>query len=256
MGQRGARRARVWHPLAVDFPLPLVAGTLIRREKRFLAHVLLDDGREVIAHTNNSGSMQGVCEPGRVVWLSPADGPKRKLKWTWEVVHAGPGDVPVGVNTLLPNRLVEEAIADDRVPELTGYTSIRREVRYGSERSRIDLLLEGPPGRCWVEVKNATLVRGDRAYFPDAVTARGLKHLRELQAMVQQGDRAALVFTLQRSDARSVSPADDIDPAYGVELRRAAANGVLLLAWQADVSRTAITLARSLQVILDPSPAS
>ena len=234
----------------MDFVEPLVTGTLIRREKRFLAYVRLDDGREVVAHTNNSGSMTGCCEPGRVVWLSPADRPGRKLKWTWEVVHAGPGNVPVGVNTLLPNRLVEEAIAAELVPELQGYSSIRREVRYGDERSRIDLLLEGTSGRCWVEVKNVTLVRGDRAFFPDAVTARGLKHLRELQAQVRAGDRAAIVFTLQRSDARSVSPADDIDPAYGVELRRAAAHGVLVLAWQADVSIQGIRLARPLPVAL------
>lgn len=241
----------VWHPAPMDFAHPLVSGTLLRREKRFLAYVRLDDGREVVAHTNNSGSMKGVSEPGRVVWLSPADNPKRKLKWTWEVVHAGPLDVPVGVNTLLPNRLVEEAIAGGLIPELRGYDSIRREVKYGAEGSRIDLLLSGDSGRCWVEVKNATLVEGDRVLFPDAVTARGLKHLRELQLMVAEGDRAALVFTVQRSDARVFSPADAIDPAYGEELRRAAASGVELFAYQADVTREAIVLARPLAIDLD-----
>lgn len=234
----------------MDFAAPLVTGTLIRREKRFLAYVRLDDGREVVAHTNNSGSMTGCSEPGRVVWLSPADRPARKLKWTWEVVFAGPQNVPVGVNTLLPNRLVEEAIEAEQILELQGYESIRREVRYGEERSRIDLLLEGAPGRCWVEVKNVTLVEGERAFFPDAVTARGLKHLRELQAQVRAGDRAALVFTLQRSDAHCVSPADELDPAYGAELRRAADSGVLILAWQADVTRRGIRLARPLPVVL------
>ncbi len=157
--------------------------------------------------------------------------------------------MPVGVNTLLPNRLVEEAIASGLIPSLRGFDRIRREVKYGSERSRIDLLLE-EPGRCWVEVKNVTLAEGDRASFPDAVTARGLKHLRELQAMVVEGDRAALVFTLQRSDAASVSPADDIDPVYGEELRKAAANGVEILAWQADVTIEGIQLARPLPVVL------
>jgi sugar fermentation stimulation protein A len=234
----------------MDFADPLVTGTLLRREKRFLAYVRLDDGREVIAHTNNSGAMTGCSEPGSVVWLSPADKPNRKLKWTWEVVHAGPSKVPVGVNTLLPNRLVEEAIAASLIPELRGYDRIRREVRYGSEKSRIDLLLESDEARCWVEVKNATLVEDGRAYFPDAVTARGLKHLRELQAQVALGDRAALVFTLQRSDASSVSPADNVDPAYGAELRRAHAAGVEILAWQADVSIERIVLARALPVVL------
>jgi sugar fermentation stimulation protein A len=236
----------------MEFLCPLVAGTLIRREKRFLAYVRLDDGREVVAHTNNSGRMTGCQDPGSRVWLSPADKPGRKLKWTWEIVQVQPGGIAVGINTLAPNRLVEEGVLDGTIGELTGYSEIRREVRYGAERSRIDLLLDGAEGlpRAWVEVKNVTLVEGTRALFPDAVTTRGRKHLRELAAQVRAGDRGVLVFVVQRADARDVAPADAIDPAYGAELRRSARAGVEVLAYQAEVSTRAISLVRPLPVVL------
>jgi len=239
----------------VEFSSPLVAGTLIRREKRFLAYVLLDDGREVVAHTNNSGRMTGCQDPGSRVWLSPADKPGRKLKWTWEIVHAGPQGVGVGINTLMPNHLVEEGVLAGVVAELQGYSMIRREVRYGSERSRIDLLLTDGEGLAdaWVEVKNVTLVRGVRALFPDAVTTRGRKHLRELAAQVGLGERGVLVFVVQRSDAVEVAPADDIDREYGLELRRAMAAGVEVLAYQAEVSPERIQLVRSIPVVLPPA---
>lgn len=239
----------------MEFSDPLVGGTLIRREKRFIAYVLLDDGREVVAHTNNSGSMKGCQDPGSRVWLSPADKPGRKLKWTWEIVHAGADGVAVGVNTLVPNRLVEEGVLAGVISELQGYSRLRREVRYGTERSRIDLLLSDGEGLAdvWVEVKNVTLVRGQRALFPDAVTSRGRKHLRELAAQVAQGDRGVLVFVLQRSDAVEVAPADDIDPAYGQELRKALASGVEVLAYQAEVSPQRIELVRSIPVVLPPT---
>jgi len=232
----------------MEFPEPLVEGTLLLREKRFLAHVRLDDGREVIAHTNNSGAMTGCSTAGSRVWLSPANNPKRKLKWTWELVEAVPG-VLAGINTQLPNQLAEDAVRAGLIPELRGFGSVRREVRYGAERSRIDLLLEDP-GKCWVEVKSVTLIRGEAAAFPDAVTERGRKHLRELAAMVEAGDSAALLFIVQRHDATHVVSADDVDPAYGEELRRAAAAGVQILAWQADVSPTGVALARPLPVRL------
>ncbi len=228
---------------------------MIRREKRFLAYVLLDDGGEVVAHTNNSGRMTGCQDPGSRVWLSPADKPGRKLKWTWEIVHAGPLAVAVGVNTLMPNHLVEEGVLTGVVAELQGYSTIRREVRYGSERSRIDLLLTDGEGlaNAWVEVKNVTLVRGERALFPDAVTTRGRKHLRELAAQVASGARGVLVFVVQRSDAVEVAPADDIDREYGLELRRAMAAGVEVLAYQAEVSPERIQLVRSIPVVLPPA---
>ena len=239
----------------MEFSDPLVGGTLIRREKRFIAYVLLDDGREVVAHTNNSGSMKGCQDPGSRVWLSPADKPGRKLKWTWEIVHAGADGVAVGVNTLMPNRLVEEGVLAGVMSELQGYSKLRREVRYGTERSRIDLLLSGGEGLAdaWIEVKNVTLVRGQRALFPDAVTSRGRKHLRELAAQVALGDRGVLVFVLQRSDAIEVAPADDIDPAYGQELRKAMDFGGEVLAYQAEVSPQRIELVRSVPVVLPPT---
>jgi sugar fermentation stimulation protein A len=235
----------------VRFADPLVSGTLILREKRFLAHVRLDSGETVIAHTNNSGRMTGCSDPGSPVWLSPADRPGRKLKWTWEIVHVGPAGIPAGINTILPNKLVAETIAQGRISELPSDWDIRPEARYGEEGSRADLLLERGADRIWVEVKNVTLVRGRAALFPDAPTARGRKHLRELTRQVESGDRAVLFFVVQRGDADSVGVADDIDPDYGLALRQAAEAGVEILAWRASVSPEEIRLERPLPVCLD-----
>ena len=234
------------------FSEPLVSGVLIRREKRFIAHVRLDDGRQVKAHTNNSGRMTGCSDPGSRVWLSPADRPGRKLLWTWELVHVGPESIPAGINTTLPNRLVAEAIQDGLIPELPSDWNLRTEVRYGGERSRADLLLESPEGaRIWVEVKNATMVESGQARFPDAVSLRGQKHLRELQRQVVAGDRSVLVFVVQRGDASSLAPADDIDPAYGAGLREAARSGVEILAWRASVTTEEVRLDQPMPVCLD-----
>jgi len=221
---------------------------LILREKRFLAHVRLDSGETVVAHTNNSGRMTGCSDPGSVVWLSPADRPSRKLKWTWEIVHVGPSEIPVGINTILPNKLVAEAIAEGRIPELPSDWKIKAEARYGEEGSRADLLLTGPGQRIWIEVKNVTLVREEAAAFPDAPTARGRKHLRELGRQVAGGDRGVLFFVVQRGDANSVGPAGDIDPAYGVAFEEAVDAGVEVLAWSASVTPEEIRLDRPLPV--------
>ena len=229
------------------FPAPLVRGTLIKREKRFLVHVRLDDGREVIAHTNNTGTMLGCNTPGSPVWLSPADDPKRKLKWTYELIEAD--GVLVGINTSVPNKLAAEAVGDGTIAELQGYDTLRREVRYG-EGSRIDLLLERGDARCWVEVKNVTLTRDGVALFPDAVTARGLKHLRELTARVAAGDRAVMLYVVQRANAESFAPADEIDPAYAAGLREATAAGVEALCYRADVTTEEIRLSTRLPVRL------
>jgi len=204
---------------------PLVAGRLVKRYKRFLADVTLDDGRLVTAHSANTGSMMGCAEPGSRVWLSESDNPKRKLAFTWELVEAAPG-VVVCIHTGRANALVEEAIRAGVLPALAGARAIRREVRYG-KNSRIDLLVEsghGPP--CHVEVKNVTLVRDGRALFPDAVTVRGTKHLHEMTEVVRDGGRAAMVYCVPRADARGLSPADDIDPVYAAALRTAVAAGV------------------------------
>jgi sugar fermentation stimulation protein A len=232
----------------VRFAEPLVRGTLILREKRFLAHVRLDSGDTVVAHTNNSGRMTGCSDPGSVVWLSPADKPGRKLKWTWEIVHVGPNGVSAGINTILPNKLVAEAIAEGRIPQLPSDWKMKPEARYGEEGSRVDLLLSEGQRRIWVEVKNVTLVRDGAAAFPDAPTARGRKHLRELSRQVAGGDRAVLVFVVQRGDASSVGPAEDIDPGYGVAFKEAVDAGVEILAWSASVTPEEIRLSTPLPV--------
>ncbi|MGM0574775.1 MAG: DNA/RNA nuclease SfsA [Myxococcota bacterium] len=241
----------------IPYDPPLVAGRLVRRYKRFLADVVLDDGREVVAHCMNTGSMMGCQDPDSRVWLRPADNPKRKLKWTWEI--ASDGDVLVGINTQLPNRLARRAVEADAIPGLAGYRSVRREVKYG-ERSRIDLLLEEHPDDarpCYVEVKNVTLADDGVACFPDAVTKRGLKHLRELEGMVEQGARAVMLYLVQRDDAGTFAPAARIDPDYAAALAEVTEAGVEVEAWRAEVTPEAVSLGGSLAVDLDhpgPSP--
>lgn len=226
---------------------PLIAGQLLRRYQRFLADVELADGTVVTAHCPNSGSMRGCATPGSPVLLSRSGNLNRRLPFTWELVEAD--GCWVGINTGLPNRLVREGVEQGIISELQGFGEIRSEVGYGSERSRIDLLLEHP-GRCYVEVKNVTLMEDGLARFPDAVTVRGQKHLRELMAMVGAGDRAFNLFVVQRADATAVGPADAIDPAYGLLLRQAADAGVELLAYQARVTPVEIVLSRPLPIIL------
>jgi sugar fermentation stimulation protein A len=218
----------------------LIRGTLIRRYKRFLADVRLDGGRTVTAHCPNSGSMQACCQPGRPVYLSVHDNPKRKLKYTWELI-----DMPtslVGVNTQVPNRLVAHAIAAGDVDALRGYETIRREVRAG-KNSRIDIRLTSPDRRpCFVEVKNCTLVTDGLATFPDAVTVRGQKHLVELQDLVAAGCRCTMFFLVQRMDAQRFAPADHIDVEYGKKLRQAVKNGVEILVYDVSIDLTQIRL--------------
>jgi len=222
---------------------PLIQGTLIRRYKRFLADVRLRNGRVVVAHCPNSGSMLACSEPGRMVYLSRHNNPKRRLRYTWELIEM-PTSL-VGVNTMVPNRLVKAAILADLIDRLTGYEKVRSEVAYGTN-SRIDLLLENGPMRCFVEVKNCTLVTDGAASFPDAITTRGLKHLKELQAQVRSGDRSVMFYLIQRMDAGLFRPADRIDPAYGRELRRAIQNGVEVMAYDVAVDLKGIELNRKI----------
>ncbi len=223
---------------------PLVAGTLVKRYKRFLADVTLDDGRTVTAHCPNTGSMQACSEPGRRVYLSAHDNPKRKYRYTWELI-AMP-DSLVGVNTLVPNRLVKHAVSRNAIPELRGYEVVRSEVRLGTN-TRVDLMLSGPDkARCYVEIKNCTLVRDQTALFPDAVTARGLKHLQELTRHVGPQSRSVIFIFVQRMDAQGFQPADAIDPAYGRGLRRAVAAGVELMAYDVRIDTRRIRLGRAL----------
>lgn len=226
----------------MDFPSPLVRGTLVSRYKRFFADVVLEDGTPLTAHCPNPGAMLGLNTPGLPAWLSKSDDPKRKLAHTLELVEADGG--LVGINTLHPNRIVAEALAADAIPEVAGYDIHRREVRYG-ENSRVDFLLQHadrPP--CWLEVKNVHLRRGGTlAEFPDCVAARSLKHLRELTAMVAAGERAVMLFVIQRTDCDAFEACADLDPAYAKGLNEAAANGVEVLAYRCAITETAVTLA-------------
>lgn len=206
----------------------LVLGTLIQRYKRFLADVRLADGSVVTAHTTNTGSMKTCWEPGDRVLLESAANPNRKLKFTWLAVERPGGWV--GVETGMPNRVVAEAARRDVLPGLAGLNSVRTEVKYGTENSRIDVLaLDGDGRQVFIEVKNTTLKDGPWALFPDAVTERGTKHLRELQTMVRQGHRAAIALFVHRTDVDRFDAAREIDPVYATELDRAAKTGVIVL---------------------------
>jgi sugar fermentation stimulation protein A len=231
------------------FPAPLHPGVLIKRYKRFLADVELETGETVTAHCPNPGSMLGLKDPGSRCWLSHTDDPKRKLKYTLEVLEAD--GTLVGINTNRPNRLAEDAIRADALPALSGYESLRREVKYGVN-SRIDLLLESADHpACYVEVKNCHLMRTPGlAEFPDSVTARGAKHLGELSEMVRQGHRAVQLFIVQRNDCDVLAPADDLDPVYAQALRDASAAGVEVLAWTCAITLEGVEIVREIEVKL------
>ena len=232
------------------FDEPLIRGTLVRRYKRFFADVTLESGETVVAHCANPGSMLGVNAAGSEVWLSAARNPNRRLRYTWELIRVG--GTLVGINTARPNHLVAEAIASGGIAELAGYAGARREVRYG-RNARIDLLLEGP-GRppCYVEIKSVTLRRGRHrgapVEFPDAVTVRGARHLRELAEAVQNGARAAMVFLAQRDDGDHFVLASDIDRTYAEELARAMAAGVEAMCYRCRVSLSGISVVDRLPV--------
>ena len=249
-------------------PQPMAHGRLVQRYKRFFADVLMDDGAALTAHCPNPGAMLGLNTPGLGVWLSRSDKPTRKLAWTLELVEADGG--LAGVNTMNPNRLVAEALAADVIPELTGYALHRREVKFGAA-SRVDFVLSDPgrpdcyvevKNRCpnytegddlaprrgerlWLEVKNCHLSRTKGlAEFPDCVAARSTKHLRELTAMVAAGDRAAVLFVVQRTDCEAFTACRELDPAFAEGLDRAADAGVEVLVYACDMSPDAVRIAR------------
>jgi sugar fermentation stimulation protein A len=233
----------------MKFAEPLIEGRLVKRYKRFFADVELPDGKLVTAHCANTGAMAGIKDPGLRVWLSPANNPKRKLKYTWEIVEAQ--DTLIGTLPVRANELAEDAVNAGIITELAGYTSLLREVKYG-ENSRIDLLLEkdGAPS-CWVEVKNVHWVRQPGlAEFPDGVTSRGAKHLAELSIMARAGHRAVQLFIVQRSDCTRLKSAEDTDPVYAQALRDAAAAGVEILAYGCDVSPEGIEITTALEMEL------
>ncbi len=234
------------------FPSPLQRGRLVKRYKRFLADVTLDSGETITASCPNTGSMLGLVAPGSVVWLSRSDSPTRKYPHTWEMVEADLGAGPglVGINTGHPNKLVAEAIAQARIKTLAGYETLRREVKYG-EASRIDILLEdAKKGRCYVEIKNVHLMRtAGLAEFPDCVTARGAKHLRELAQMAAQGHRAVMLFLVQRTDATRFKLAGDLDPTYSEAFAAAVGAGVEALAFGCRMSPEEIVLDKPIRMV-------
>jgi sugar fermentation stimulation protein A len=221
----------------------MARGVIVQRYKRFFVDMVLDDGREITAHCPNPGAMLGLKDPGLAAWVSWSGDPKRKLAWTLQLVEADGG--LVGVNTMNPNRLVAEALAADAIPELSGYATIRPEVKY-SEASRVDFLLthpDRPP--CWLEVKNCHYRRdGTLAEFPDCVAARSARHLKDLAAEVAKGARAVQLFVIQRTDCDSFAACEDLDPVYARGLSDAAEAGVEVLCYRCDISPDEIRISR------------
>lgn len=230
------------------FPEPLVRGYLVKRYKRFLADIELEDGGLITAHCPNTGAMQGLTNPGTPVWVSHSSNPSRKLAHTWQMAEVE--GTFVGMNTANPNPLVEEAIRSNVISELQGYQSLRREVSYG-KNSRIDFLLENPSEPfTYVEVKNVHMKRGKVAAFPSSVTTRGAKHMQELSEMVRQGYKAYVVYVVQRNDCEGFQIATDIDPDYGQETLNAIENGVMPLVYACEVSPEGIRITNPLNFIL------
>lgn len=221
----------------LTYPEGSLQARFCRREKRFLVEVE-SQGQRLWVHSNNSGSMLGLLRPGCNVWLSPAQRPGRRLPYTLELVQWG--SMWIGVNTLTPNRLLRLAWKTGSMPELAGYECFKSEAKTGD--SRLDAKLWGQNGNLWVEAKNVTLVEDDVAYFPDAVTTRGQKHLTELMALAQSQQRVACFYLIQRADARCFAPADFIDPQFSTLFWHAVQQGVEVWPYQAHVSPAGIAL--------------
>jgi len=234
----------------MEYQTPLVEGILIKRYKRFLADIQLRNNDIVTAHTPNTGAMLGCSTPGLKTWLKDTENPKRKYPYSWELVQTDSG-ITVGINTLLANKLVLEGMQRGIVSDTHKYTSIRSEVAYIDKSSRIDFLLQSPElPDCFLEVKNVTLVYDNAAYFPDAVSLRGLKHLRVLIDNVKNGNRSIMLYCIQRNDAKTFSPARHIHPEYADLLRDAVDSGVEALAYQCNVSPTNIDITTSVPIAL------
>ncbi|WP_407920236.1 DNA/RNA nuclease SfsA [Halopseudomonas litoralis] len=228
----------------------LIAGTLVRRYKRFLADIRLDDGRELTLHCPNTGSMQNCGEPGSQVWVTLQQRPGRKLPGTWELVETAPEELAC-IHSARANSVIAAALEAGLIIPLAGYPAIRREVTLTPGGSRFDFLLTGESGSCVVEVKSVTLALGEgEGAFPDAVSLRGQKHLRELTLLAQSGQQACLLFCVMHSGIRSMRPADHIDPVYGQLLREAAAAGVRVLAWSIKPTPLGLEVAGQLPVKL------
>lgn len=234
----------------MHFTPPLASATLIKRYKRFLADVVTPEGELLTLHCANTGSMTGCATPGVTVWYSTSSVATRKYPHSWELTYTQAGDV-ICVNTLRANALVKEALSEQRLLALAGYTHLASEVKYGSERSRIDFMLQADDRlNCYIEVKSVTLLQLGRGYFPDAVTTRGQKHLRELMSVVAGGERAVLLFAVLHSGINAVSPARHIDPTYAQLLIEAQQQGVEVLAYKAEFSADTMILHLPLPVLI------
>ena len=237
----------------MKFVNKLVKGKLLKRYKRFLADIELENGEIVTAHCANTGAMTGCAEPGYEAWLSRSDNPKRKLAFTWELAVTKEGHW-IGINTQNANKVIGEALREGQLPELDAYPCISSEVKYGHEGSRIDFLLsqheKNEAVDCYVEVKSVTLLQDKQGFFPDARTVRGQKHLRELTAMAQQGHRAVLLYCVQHSGVQSVRVARHIDPQYGAELELAVGAGLEVLCYSTKIDQEKIIINQRIPFII------
>ena len=234
----------------MQFDPPLQPAILLKRYKRFLADVITPDGRELTLHCPNTGAMTGCAAPGDTVWYSTSDNAKRKYAHTWELTETQQGAV-ICVNTLRANSLAKEASSAGIIPELSGYNQLKSEVKYGEENSRIDIMLQADDRQnCYIEVKSVTLAENEQGYFPDAVTERGQKHLRELMSVAAEGQRAVIFFAVLHSAITRFSPARHIDEKYAQLLSEAQQRGVEILAYKAEISAEGMALKKSLPVTL------
>lgn len=234
----------------MQFPEPLIEATLIKRYKRFLADVILPNGNQLTVYCPNTGKMTGCATPGSRIWLLESDNPKRKYKYTWEIIEPEPKQL-VCIHSARANTIVSEAIEMGTINELKDYRLIAREIRYGEENSRADLLLEGPNGHCYVEIKSVTLHNGKGiGLFPDTVSKRATKHLRELERIANMGHEALLIFCVQHTAINSVSPAWEIDPAYAQALKQAINSKIKVLAYATHIDTQQITLTKAVDFSL------
>ncbi|WP_100644360.1 DNA/RNA nuclease SfsA [Alteromonas facilis] len=235
----------------MDFESELLPGTLIRRYKRFFAEILLDSGDTIIAHCANTGAMTGCAEPGFRVWVSPANNPKRKLQYTWELVENQRGEL-IGINTNRANKIVSHALKHQLIPELAAFDIVRPEYKPDGAASRFDFLLRQTNNteQCLLEVKSLTLCEQHTGYFPDAVTTRGAKHCNELASLRSDSQRCVLLFCVQHTGVEKVTVAEHIDPAYASALRHAVDNGLEVMAYLCSITQEKIFINQKLTIAL------
>ncbi len=233
----------------MEFTPPLQPAILVKRYKRFLADIVTPEGQLMTIHCANTGAMTGCATEGDKVWYSTSDNPKRKYPHSWELTQTQTGDWIV-VNTLRANELVAEALTKKIIPELSEYKFVQREIKYGDENSRIDFLLTGDKlPACYIEVKSVTLLQNGQGYFPDAITQRGQKHLRELTIIAKEGKKAILLFAVMHSGIQQVSAAAHIDKQYASLLQQAIECGVEVICYQADISEKELLLAKKIDFV-------